>query len=559
MKKFLLSLAVLLLSLAALPAAHAQSVAPPTCPASETLAAKKDGPAALPIHCTYNPAVSPTGTTVGADVASLRAALAASKCGDTLFLPVATYAITVPLTITTNCPAGKLVTLRSASSALPSGARLTPAYAGVASIPGMPPYAGKVKKVIPTLLLSGTGRIKMNNGFRFVGIEITIPQNSTAYQSNLIDASNTNHVLLDRVWIHGAPKAQITRAVYAAGAGYFGMFNSYANEFHCIANGPCTDAQVIGAGTGASGPGWTIRGNFLSASAENILFGGGGATTTASDITVSGNHFFKPLTWEKGQATYAGDNFSVKNLFELKNAQRVRVYGNLFENNWGGYSQNGFCMLLTPKNQQGHAPNAVVNDVTVDMNEFKNCGAGFQIATARDDNGSSSMGANRISIHDVLIVDVDSVKNFGSGIGMQITSMDPAALLDNVFINHVTFFGTPNSNSAIAFGSNPSHVLSITNSIWYAGKYNSTGTGANIPADCSKSTNTKPATALAACWSNPVFTNNVVIGGNANWPAGTQVPTTSPFVSATDPHVLPAYAGIGADIDAINAALANVN
>ena len=63
----------------------------------------------------------------------------------------------------------------------------------------------------------------------------------------------------------------------------------------------------------------------------------------------------KPLTWRQGSPTFGGIPWTVKNLFELKNAQRVLVDGNLMENNWG-QAQNGFSVLFTVRNQGGTAP-----------------------------------------------------------------------------------------------------------------------------------------------------------------------------------------------------------
>jgi len=80
------------------------------------------------------------------------------------------------------------------------------------------------------------------------------------------------------------------------------------------------------------------RDNFLEASAENILFGGGEASLTPADIEISQNHFFKPLIWMKGQPGYVGGTngnpFIVKNLLELKNAQRLLLDGNIMEYSW---------------------------------------------------------------------------------------------------------------------------------------------------------------------------------------------------------------------------------
>jgi hypothetical protein len=93
---------------------------------------------------------------------------------------------------------------------------------------------------------------------------------------------------------------------------------------------------------------YKIVDNFLEAAAENILFGGGAATATPADIEISQNRMFKPLTWMKGKAGYVGGTngnpFVVKNLLELKNAQRVLIDGNILENSWVGFSRVGFAI-----------------------------------------------------------------------------------------------------------------------------------------------------------------------------------------------------------------------
>ena len=48
-----------------------------------------------------------------------------------------------------------------------------------------------------------------------------------------------------------------------------------------------------------------------------------------------------------------GTRWAVKNLFELKLGERVRVHGNLMEHCWKE-SQTGFAVLLTPRNQDAH-------------------------------------------------------------------------------------------------------------------------------------------------------------------------------------------------------------
>src|SRR5258708_9610357 len=112
----------------------------------------------------------------------------------------------------------------------------------------------------------------------------------------------------------------------------------------------------------------------MEACGENIIFGGGVGTTTPADIQISRNHLFKPLTWMKGQPGHVGgpngNPFIVKNLLELKNAQRVLVEGNVLENTWGGFSQVGLAILLTPKNTACTSPCPLcqVTDVTLRYN-----------------------------------------------------------------------------------------------------------------------------------------------------------------------------------------------
>ena len=53
-----------------------------------------------------------------------------------------------------------------------------------------------------------------------------------------------------------------------------------------------------------------------------------------SDMEIRGNHFTRPLSWRPGDPSYGGTAWYVKNLFELKNGQRVLFEGNLLEHNW---------------------------------------------------------------------------------------------------------------------------------------------------------------------------------------------------------------------------------
>jgi hypothetical protein len=182
--------------------------------------------------------------------------------------------------------------------------------------------------------IEGSGPVQFAAGanhYRLIGLEITRPV-GTPVVHNLVSVQGggaADHVVLDRVWLHGTAQDDTVRGVALGGMTNFGVVDSFFSDFHCTATvGACTDAQSVLGGLGSlpMGP-YKVVNNFLEASGENILFGGGTATLTPADIEVRRNHFFKPLIWKKGQPGYVGGSsgypFVVKNHFELKNAQRV--------------------------------------------------------------------------------------------------------------------------------------------------------------------------------------------------------------------------------------------
>ena len=115
--------------------------------------------------------------------------------------------------------------------------------------------------------------------------------------------------------------------------------------------------------------------NYLSASGENVFFGGADPNIpnlNPSDIEIRRNHIFKPLAW-KGVWT-------VKNLFELKNAKRVLFEGNVLENCWVN-AQNGVAIIFQALTDNNSAPWTTVQDVTVRYNRIVNTVAGVVVAS----------------------------------------------------------------------------------------------------------------------------------------------------------------------------------
>ncbi len=74
-----------------------------------------------------------------------------------------------------------------------------------------------------------------------------------------------------------------------------------------------------------------------------------------SDIEIRENLFSKPLSWKSGDPSYAGMPWSVKNLLELKNAQRLLIDGNVFERIWPA-DQAGFAIAVHASQPEQHGP-----------------------------------------------------------------------------------------------------------------------------------------------------------------------------------------------------------
>ncbi|HET8671227.1 MAG TPA: hypothetical protein VFM05_11535, partial [Candidatus Saccharimonadales bacterium] len=173
--------------------------------------------------------------------------------------------------------------------------------------------------------------------YKLIGLEIST-FSSTDLVFDLIrlgDASQTNlsiphNLILDRLWVHGFATQTVQRGI-SLNSAQTSIINSYISDIH----GVSFDTQAI---CGWNGPGpYQIINNYLEAAGENIMFGGAVPSIpnlVPANIEIRRNHFFKPLSWKVGDPSYAGIRWSVKNLFELKNARNVIVDGNVLENCW---------------------------------------------------------------------------------------------------------------------------------------------------------------------------------------------------------------------------------
>ncbi|MDO9318380.1 MAG: hypothetical protein Q7V56_09285 [Gammaproteobacteria bacterium] len=315
-------------------------------------------------------------------------------------------------------PGSGWVTIISRSDAQhplpPAGTRVTPA-----DVSAMASLVATTGSVISTAAAASR--------YHFIGVEVRPGQRDSILDqvlgglgtlTTLVDLGAGNnsadnmphHIVFERSYLHGDPVLGTRRGIAMNGA-HLAVIDSHLADFKSM-----EDSQAVGGWEG-SGP-FLLHNNYLEAAGENVMFGGADPSIKEripADITVTGNHFAKPLSWRRADPTHDGSNWTVKNLLELKSARRVLIDGNLFEHHWP-QAQNGFAILFTVRNQDGDAPWSQVEDVTFSNNIVRRVAAGINIL-GYDDNHKSRR-TQHVHIRNNLFHDIGG--DWGSGVLLQL-------------------------------------------------------------------------------------------------------------------------------------------
>ena len=360
----------------------------------------------------------------------LQNAIDEAKPGDTIVLEAgAVYK--GPITLPVKSGSDFITIQSSRANDLPEGVRVSPAQSELFA---------KVQSAT-----NGEPIVKTKPGahhYKFVGIEFsTTDANVKVYdlirlgddrsQSTL--QSVPHHLIIDRSYIHGFKTQEVQRAV-ALNSAETEILNSYISEAH----GKGYDTQAI---CGWNGPGpFKIINNYLEGAGENVMFGGAPPSIpnlVPTGIEIKNNYFFKPLSWYTNDPSYAGIRWSVKNLFELKNAREVVVDGNIFENNWTD-AQSGIAIVFTPRPRDS-GPWAMIEDVQFTNNIVRNVGSGMLILGADQPPASTETRLRRVRVANNLFENIDG-KRFGSN-GFFLTVINKT---EDVTIEHNTAIQTGN-------------------------------------------------------------------------------------------------------------------
>ena len=267
-----------------------------------------------------------------------------------------------------------------------------------------------------------------------------------------------------------------------------------------------TEARVTTRGTGAVGVRWSP----VEGASEYCVYG----RTAAAEGTcwcVSSPGFVD--TGAAGTPepvpTTPGTVWSVKNLFELKNARNVAIEGNIFENHWKE-SQSGYAIVFTPRNSGGACTWCVVENVRFEYNLVRNVAAGVNLLGYDLASRPTHQTVN-IAFRRNLFWAVKTT--LGGNAWFMLVGDEPRTLI----VEHNTFDGNGNAMMYTYGGTatDPREVYGLEmtanaarhSSYGFNGAYFTYGNGI-----------------LAGFYPDAVFSANYLAGGSASrYPAGTVV------------------------------------
>jgi hypothetical protein len=403
---------------------------------------------------------APTGQVIRVDArGNLQSALNRAKPGDVVMLASgATYVGNFTLPGRT-CGAGPITVRTDVADSLlpPPGQRITPAY------------APRLAKIVTKNSRAALSTTNPTCGWRLIGLEISASPELTAdvvnYGLLLIGdggwraggdnqtslARVPSRIIIDRTFVHGLAKTNTVRCIALNGA-QSAIVDSWLSD--CHAKG--FDSQAI---EGWNGPGpFLIENNFIAGAGENVMFGGADPGITnliPADITIRRNHFYKDPAW-KGVWT-------VKNLFELKSAQRVLVEANVFENCWAD-AQAGMAIVIKSStgNQAGQANWQGTTDVTFRYNLIRNSPRGFNVQAA---DGPTDLHVARVRAEQNLFENIGRSNGTGQDGWLMLLTHDlrDVTIRNNTFVHNVPNFGIA---LVMDYGEGKAKHLNITDNVF---------------------------------------------------------------------------------------------
>jgi hypothetical protein len=294
----------------------------------------------------------------------------------------------------------------------------------------------------------------------------------------------------------------------AAGTHYFKVIALMETQWEWAHSVPSGERAVTSSSGGAVTLSW---GEVTGAERYRIYRGtqSGGQNRYIETTSAATSFTYTGSGESSGTPPSAGTRFFVKNLLELKNAQRVTVDGNLFEQNWSA-GQSGYAILLTPRNEEGTAPWSVVRDVMFSNNILRHAAAGINIL-GRDDLQTSER-TERVTIRNNLVYDMSS--SWGGSSNFIIITRSPS----EVKVDHNTIF---HEGMVVLVDDGESPGFVFTNNLLPHNTYGIFGSGAGTGIG-----------ALTAYFPDAVVRRNAFGGGPASlYPPDNFFPDMTTFLA----------------------------
>jgi len=367
---------------------------------------------------------------------------------------------------------------------------------------------------------------------------------ASASDGNTSPATAPSKIIFRRNWVHGTVDGELIRC-FAINGSEIAVVDNWIDD--CHASG--FDSQAIESWNGP-GP-YHIENNFAAGAGENIMFGGAGPANSEmrpSDITIRRNHIYKRPEW-KGR-------WSIKNIFELKNAQRLLIDANVFENSWAS-SQIGFAVVF--KSSTGGTSDTVrqgSTDITFTNNRVNNSNLGLNIQ-ARDCTAQACIlyPVSRVLAYNNLFTNVGTSNGITGSGWLNPTYSGPThtRIRNNTFVSN-----TPGRGFSfyLSGGAQTDWGDNNWNKNIFAGN-----TDYTMAADCAQPTHM----AALDCIIGPgkwTYSGNVVSGVLATYqpknPPGNTYKLTQAEIGLQPDYSAPSFPGVGADIPTLTQKLAGV-
>ena len=407
---------------------------------------------------------------------------------------------------------------------------------------------------------NGPGPFRIINNYIEASTENIMFGGADPKISNLVPSDieiRRNHITKPLGWrqpIMAAPASPRASASSASGSlsartHYFKVAAIFWSSGSLAVSAPSSEVSVsLSSSSTAASLSWSA---VAGAERYRIYRGtsSGGQSVFLETPSSSTTFVYTGLSERSGSPRATGSIWNVKNLIELKNAQRVTIEGNVIEHVWKA-SQTGFAIVLTPRNQENTAPWSVVQDVTIRYNTIRRAAGGVNILGYDYSASGGSQRAKRIKVLHNLFDDIGG--SWGSGAQFVLITSGPT----DVVIDHNTVFHT---GHVVAVDDGQSSGFVFNNNLARHNEYGIFGSGAGVGSK-----------AFAAYFPGGIMRRNVLAGGNASlYPSDNFFPSVDEFnrqfvdlaggdyrLISGSPYVARATDGtdIGADIKAIAAA-----